>query len=601
MVMSDRPEVHTASWPIAAVDVATLASSFVGAISRLPVSRPVAWAQNPPRNLAVSTTRELVRTLLGYASSLPIDEFRSLERVLDGIAGRVLPPFVALQGVSSEPDQIGGVPGVWFRPARRRRGPGRRGPTRRRCSRDGRAPSSTCTEVGYIGTSPRMYSLFMAHLARVSGCEVFAADYRLAPEFPFPAAVDDVISVIVELKRGGLTSERLLIAGDSGGGGLLGTVLLRMHDVGLGRPAGALLFSPEVSLTLSEDSITANAPLDVLPWNIPVNSYLHGVDPDDERVDVLLDDIAGWPPTFLVYGADEMFRDAIRELANKLRAAGVPHVASEVEGMFHVFPFLLPWARESQDVYDRAGSFVREVLVTKRERTESARPAGTCHARQRIPTPLGRRGRYSRHARQDPDSADHRRRPRLACRRRALRHHERASTVGHVMLVEPLELTTPVSAFNGGIIVEPDLTVIEQRLVPESLVKPILTLLESHGLDTWIYRGAEWYVRDPKGPHVDREAATVQFQPTVVETFDDLWDQVAKIVGVSDDHDAMAKATEAAREQFCHDVTAAQSQPYYLDVTHPAANKGEVVKFLSSRTASPRPRSPRSGTCRTTF
>ena len=154
---------------------------------------------------------------------------------------------------------------------------------------------------------------------------------------------------------------------------------------------------------------------------------------------------------------------------------------------------------------------------------------------------------------------------------------------GMSMLVEPLELTTPVSAFNGGIIVEPDLTVIEQRLVPESLVKPILTLLESHGLDTWIYRGAEWYVRDPKGPHVDREAATVQFQPTVVETFDDLWDQVAKIVGVSDDHDAMAKATEAAREQFCHDVTAAQSQPYYLDVTHPAANKGEVVKFLSSR------------------
>ena len=149
------------------------------------------------------------------------------------------------------------------------------------------------------------------------------------------------------------------------------------------------------------------------------------------------------------------------------------------------------------------------------------------------------------------------------------------------------ELTTPVSAFNGGIIVEPDLTVIEQKLVPESLVKPILTLLESHGLDTWIYRGAEWYVRDPKGPHVDREAATVEFQPTVVETFDDLRDQVAKIVGVSDDHDAMAKATEAAREQFCHDVTAAQSQPYYLDVTHPAANKGEVVKFLSSRDGIP--------------
>jgi Cof subfamily protein (haloacid dehalogenase superfamily) len=154
---------------------------------------------------------------------------------------------------------------------------------------------------------------------------------------------------------------------------------------------------------------------------------------------------------------------------------------------------------------------------------------------------------------------------------------------GMSMLVAPLELTTPIAAFNGGLIVEPDLTVMEQRLVPEALVKPILTLLESHGLDTWIYRGAEWYVLDPEGPHVDREAATVRFQPTVVATFDDLCDRVAKVVGVSDDRDAMARATGAAREEFSHDVTAAQSQPYYLDVTHPAANKGEVVQFLSSR------------------
>jgi epsilon-lactone hydrolase len=362
MVMSDRPEVQTASWPIAVVDVATLASSFVGAVSRLPFRAPWRGPSHPPRNLAVSATRELVRTLLGYASSLPIDEFRSLERVLDGVAGRVLPPFVALQGVTSEPDQIGGVPGVWFRP------PEADGDPADGDRRDGGGPGTPGTIVylhggGYIGTSPRMYSLFMAHLARVTGCEVFAADYRLAPEFPFPAAVDDVISVIAHLKKNGLTCEQLLIAGDSGGGGLLGTVLHRMRKEDLGRPAGALLFSPEVSLTLSEDSITDNAPFDVLPWNIPVNPYLHGVDPDDERVDVLLDDVAGWPPTFLVYGADEMFRDAIRELAIKLRNADVPHVTSEVEGMFHVFPFLLPWARESQDVYDRAGSFVRSVLV----------------------------------------------------------------------------------------------------------------------------------------------------------------------------------------------------------------------------------------------
>jgi epsilon-lactone hydrolase len=298
--------------------------------------------------MAVSTTRELVRSLFGYASSLPIDEFRALERVLDAISGHVLPPFVVLQGVRAEEDTIGDVPGMWFRPS----------------STGG--DSGTILYLhggGYIGTSPRMYSLFMAHLARVTGCAVFVADYRLAPEFPFPAAADDIIAVASHLTAGGVAPERLILAGDSGGGGLVGTVLERLRTESTRRPAAVLLFSPEVSLTLSEASIIDNAPLDILPWNIPVNSYLHGIDPDDKRVDVLLDDLRGWPPTFLVSGADEIFRDAIRMLAEKLDAEDVPHEALEVEGMFHVFPFLLPWAQESRDVYRRAGEFVRDALA----------------------------------------------------------------------------------------------------------------------------------------------------------------------------------------------------------------------------------------------
>lgn len=112
MVMSDRPEVQTVSWPIAVVDLATLASSFVGALGRIPFRAPWRGPSHPPRDIAVLATPELVRTLLGYASSLPIDEFRSLERILDGIAGQVLTPFVALQGVASEVDEIGAVPGL---------------------------------------------------------------------------------------------------------------------------------------------------------------------------------------------------------------------------------------------------------------------------------------------------------------------------------------------------------------------------------------------------------------------------------------------------------------------------------------------------------
>jgi Cof subfamily protein (haloacid dehalogenase superfamily) len=155
------------------------------------------------------------------------------------------------------------------------------------------------------------------------------------------------------------------------------------------------------------------------------------------------------------------------------------------------------------------------------------------------------------------------------------------------MLIEPLRLSTPIAAFNGGLIVEPDMTVIEQKVVPDTLVSPMLDLMESFGLTTWIYRGAEWYVRDPSGPHVEHEAATVRFQPTVIETFAGLHDGVAKIVGVSDDPEAMERATGAARKKFGDHVTAAQSQPYYLDVTHPEANKGKVVRFLSDRFAIP--------------
>jgi hypothetical protein len=154
---------------------------------------------------------------------------------------------------------------------------------------------------------------------------------------------------------------------------------------------------------------------------------------------------------------------------------------------------------------------------------------------------------------------------------------------GMSMLIEPLGLTTPIAAFNGGLIVQPDMTVIEQRVIPEALVSPTLALMESFGLTTWIYRGADWYVRDLAGPHVDREAATVAFKPTLTATYADLTDDVAKIVGVSDDADAMARAAEAAREHFGDHVTAALSQPYYLDVTHPEANKGSVAKFLSAR------------------
>jgi Cof subfamily protein (haloacid dehalogenase superfamily) len=152
---------------------------------------------------------------------------------------------------------------------------------------------------------------------------------------------------------------------------------------------------------------------------------------------------------------------------------------------------------------------------------------------------------------------------------------------GMSMLIEPLELTTPIAAFNGGVFVRPDMSVIEQQVIPDDVTPQVIDVLGAHGLDVWVYRGADWFIRDPKAPHVAREAWTVKFEPAVVGSFASVSDGVAKVVGVSDDYDAVQKGVDAVRERLGDHVSAARSQPYYGDVTNPNANKGGVVKYLS--------------------
>jgi hydroxymethylpyrimidine pyrophosphatase-like HAD family hydrolase len=128
------------------------------------------------------------------------------------------------------------------------------------------------------------------------------------------------------------------------------------------------------------------------------------------------------------------------------------------------------------------------------------------------------------------------------------------------------------------------------------VVEPIIRLIKSHQLDSWIYRGNQWFVRSRHGPHVDREEWTVKFQPTVMADFSAQLDEVVKIVGISDDLDAVAWCETSIVRQFGTDVYckksspqrddgplvfAARSQPHYLDVTHPCANKGEVVRSFA--------------------
>ena len=152
---------------------------------------------------------------------------------------------------------------------------------------------------------------------------------------------------------------------------------------------------------------------------------------------------------------------------------------------------------------------------------------------------------------------------------------------GMSMLIDPLALRTPVAGFNGGILVEPDMTVLEQHVLAGDVARRALQVILQNRMDAWIYSGKDWLVRDPDAPHVAREEWTVKFAPTVVEDFDQVLDSAVKIVGVSDDHDLVARCEKDVQQALGSRASATRSQPYYLDVTHPDANKGTVVKTLS--------------------
>jgi Cof subfamily protein (haloacid dehalogenase superfamily) len=155
---------------------------------------------------------------------------------------------------------------------------------------------------------------------------------------------------------------------------------------------------------------------------------------------------------------------------------------------------------------------------------------------------------------------------------------------GMAMFVGPLALTTPVAAFNGGMLVEPDLTtVLVQHNVPRAAATEAVKQLLAGGLDAWVYTSTGWFIRRLDAPHVAREQNNVQFPPTVVADFDSLLDDAVKIVGVSDDHPRVERCEAELRERLKGRVSAARSQLHYLDITHPDANKGMVVRELSHR------------------
>jgi len=155
---------------------------------------------------------------------------------------------------------------------------------------------------------------------------------------------------------------------------------------------------------------------------------------------------------------------------------------------------------------------------------------------------------------------------------------------GMQMLVEPLGLILPLGGCNGGALVNPDMSVIETRLIDAATARIIVDFLLKQGLDVWVYSETEWMVRDPSAPHVDRERFILQFDATVVSEFTDAHlAHVVKIVGVSDDHPLIAKSEAAAQALLGDTASATRSAAYFLDVTNPLANKGQMVHTMAQR------------------
>ena len=152
---------------------------------------------------------------------------------------------------------------------------------------------------------------------------------------------------------------------------------------------------------------------------------------------------------------------------------------------------------------------------------------------------------------------------------------------GMAMLIDPLALQTPIAGFNGGIFVEPDMTIMEEHVLAPDVARSAFELILRNGLDVWVYSGKDWLVRDPNAPHVAREQWTVKFAPTITDNFNAVLGNAVKIVGVNDDLDLVARCEKEAQDALGTGASAARSQPYYLDVTHPDANKGTVVTTLS--------------------
>lgn len=217
---------------------------------------------------------------------------------------------------------------------------------------------------GYVIGSPRTHREFARRLSTASEAQVLVIDYRLAPENPFPAPVEDAVSAYRWLLDTGYAPEKLSIAGDSAGGGLTAAALVSIRDNGLPLPACGVCLSPWVDMEGLGDSMTTRADRDPMVQKeglvAMAGVYLADADPRSPLAAPMYADLSGLPPLLIQVGASEtLFDDAVR-LNEKAQAAGVETTFEEWDDMIHVWHIFAPMLDEGQKAIERMAEFMRE-------------------------------------------------------------------------------------------------------------------------------------------------------------------------------------------------------------------------------------------------